>query len=629
MRQENNDASFEDFQEINNLMREGVRIACSTTDFPLALKRFTEAFPPLAPNMKALAAPDDAEAQRTLCFMLFREIWNRVPRPDHGFHPLPLPKQERNEPCQCGSGRKFKQCCAKLEDELPFDPKGLSLLGYVLEDMPTSAYEKLPFNYLSPEELAFVAGQWVATGRADLATFLLVPLLSQVKKLDARHETAFDTLGDAYLELGMPEQRIELVERMMKASDPTLRCAALHRRCTIDCDVGDWTAAWKTFAKAERLQPDNPALSHLEVVMLASEGRTAEAQARARYWMTRLARQGLISADDPLIDFLRMMSDDPEAVLAMIRGQALDDFDDEEVEWLMPLIGMLETLPEPACHYMLHPVNGDAGELEADQQLAALEQQWREVLPDDMDDPFGESEFYEQTEWIGWLTRNPLAWQSFAVLADVAAFIDNTPLPDGFEDTSYDMAVQLLTHAVLLLEVVIADNKAQGCRLAWGWLENRPALRLLASHIETVDDSDEELRLLEWLVGTLNPNDNQGLRESLARLLLDKDRALDVLALCERYPDDGLAATPYARVLALHQLGRLDEAAAALAVARQSRPKILSLLIADCPQAPELDFDSVTVGGDDEAWYYLMDWLPSWTRSGALDWLKRTASPGQ
>jgi hypothetical protein len=183
----------------------------------------------------------------------------------------------------------------------------------------------------------------------------------------------------------------------------------------------------------------------------------------------------------------------------------------------------------------------------------------------------------------------------------------------------------LLNHAFELLETVIADNKAQGCSLAWGWVENRPALRLLDNYINLLDDSNEELRLLEWLVGTLNPNDNQGLRDALARALLENGRAADALALCDRYPDDSLGAMPYVRVLALHQLGLFDEAAAALTVARLHRPKFLSVLLDANAPAPDLDFDSVTVGGEDEAWYYRMDWLPLWKRSGALDWLKKVA----
>jgi tetratricopeptide (TPR) repeat protein len=635
---DNDDIQFrsDNLQEIQSVMREGTRIVCGTSgsasDFPAALARFSEAFLRLAPKMNALAAADDAGSQRAWCFVLFREIWKHVPCPGHDFRPLPLPKQERNGLCPCGSGQKFKQCCAAHEVVIPPGTQGWNLLKYVLEDLPISSYEKLPFAHLSPHELAFVAEQWLEEGRAEATTFLLVPLLAEVKKLDARHEMAFDALGDAYLQLDMPEQRIELIEKMMQASDPTLRSAAMHRRCTIYSDAGDWTAAWKLFAKAERLQPDNPALSHLETIMLASEGRTERAKERARYWLARLAQPGPQSEDDPLLDFLRVMSEDPDAALAMMRDEGEDLADDsdgflnaEDLFAVLPLFALVQALPAAQCFYTLQPANGDAGPLRAHRELAALERQWRKLFQLDPEDPLAENNPWQNTEWLNWLAANPLAGQSFEILGDLSEFVEETPATGELGEAFYYMGARLMERAKSLLEQVIADNKAQGCRLEWAWEENRPALLLLENYIELLDDAAEETRLLEWLLGTLNPADQQGLRESLARVLLENGRAADALAWCERYPDDDLAAMLYARVLALHQLDRLGEAAAALAVARAKRPLALSALLAADPAEPDLDFDTVTVGGEDEAWYYRMDWRSVWERLEALDWLEQAA----
>lgn len=629
---QDDDVEFNDKStaEIDRLMREATRMVCGTRDFPTGLARFIEALPTLAPQLALATAENDAESRRALCGVLFREIWNRVPRPDNGFRPLTMPRQERNNPCQCGSGKKYKHCCGRFEDAVPFDAQGLSLLKYVLEDIPETAYANLPFRHLSGEELAFVADQWLQEGRPDKVSFLLAPLLADVQKLDARHEAAFDMLGDAYLHLGMPDEREALVEHMMNAKDATLKCAALHRRCTMLSDAGCWPEAWQHFAQAQRLQPDNPALSHLEVIMLAAEGQTERAQERAKFWLVRLTRKDLVAPNDPLLNFLRVMSESPDAALAMMRGE-MDDEDDlfgASDEWAFALIDLLEDLPEPESRYALHPRNGDAGELEADRKLSALEREWGEVFPQDWEDRDDYSP-WEDTEWLEWLAANPLAWQSFRVLEDVAGVIDGGEVADDeVDDDLGEVEDSLLAHAATLLETVIARNKAQGCRLEWGWLENRPALRLLSAHIERLDDDQERLRLLEWLVSTLNPNDNQGLRESLARDLIMSGRAADALALCERYPDDGLGAMLYARVLALQQTGRLDEAAAALAQARKERPKILKTLLAANPRMPELDFIGVTMGGEDEAWCYRMDWLPVWKESGALAWLKKAAKGG-
>lgn len=622
------DTSDEDTSELDRLMRAATRIVCATRDYSVGLARFNQALPELAPDI-ADAAGVPTESGRSFANIVFREIWNRVPRPDHGFRALPLPKQERNSPCQCGSGKKFKQCCAQFEGAKPFDAQGLSLLKYVLEDLPQSAYENLPFRHMSPEELAFVASQWLEEGKADTVTFLLVPLLRDVSKLDARHEPAFDLLGDAYLQLGMPAERTALVGRMIQASDVTLRCAALHRRCTILSDAGDWDQAWRVFAEAQRQQPNNMALSHLEVVMLAAEGRTEHARERAKFWVAQLRRRGLVEPDDPLMDFLRTMSEDPEAALAMTRGEFEDDddfLDPDGDEWASALIDLLEALPAPACHYALQVQGGNAGELAAAPQLAALEQEWLGVLPAEWLEAGREFPLWEDTEWVGWLAEHPLAWQSFRILDDVAVVIGEAEAADEALNDALDrVEADLLAHAAQLLERVIAANQAQGCLLEWAWLENRPALRLLAGHIELLDDADEELRLLQWLVTTLDPLDNQGQRELLVRLLLKNARAADALALCARYPDDGLNAMRYARVLALHQLGRLADASAALAAARQAAPRILTTLIAVRPRQPDGDGDDLQPSADDEAWYYRMDWLPLWTELGALKWLKKVS----
>lgn len=628
---QDDDIEFDDESraETDRLIREATRLVCATRDFAMGLTRFIEVLPDLAPQLALATAENDAESRRALCSVLFREIWNHVPRPDNGFRPLPMPKQERNSPCQCGSGKKYKQCCGRFAGAAPFEAQGLSLLKYVLEDLPLSAYATLPFRHLSAEELAFVADQWLQEGHPDKVSFLLVPLLADVHKLDARHETAFDMLGDAYLQLGLPEEREALVERMLGAADPTLKCAALHRRCTMLSDAGRWSEAWQAFTQAQRLQPDNPALSHLEVIMLAAEGKIERAQERALFWLTRLTRQGLVEDGDPLLEFLRAMSENPEAALAMMAGEPDDaaDIFGASDEWALALIDLLEDLPEPECHYALRPKNGSAGELAADSILSALEQEWEEVFPqvgEDLDDVSP----WEDTEWLDWLAANPLAWQSFRIMDDVVAVVDGAETEDDVDEELLEMEDKLLAHAATLLEAVIASNQAQGCRLEWGWLENRPALRLLEGHIDRLDDDGERVRLLEWLVTTLNPNDNQGLRENLARLMILRGRAADALALCERYPDDGLGAMLYARVLALHRLGRLDAAAAALAEARRQGPKILKTLIAARPRMPQLDVDTVEIGGDDEAWYYRMDWLFLWQELDALAWLKKAAKAG-
>jgi hypothetical protein len=246
-----------DYTEIDELLRSAVRFALADTDFESALKSYCKLLPIVAPSLVTQMPPGE-EAQRALAFAMFREVWNRVPRPDHDWRPQSLPKPERNGLCPCGSGRKYKQCCGPLAGASPLGGEGLSLLSYVLERIPQTQYKTLPFNRLSPEELGHVASQWIEQGRHAEAVALLQPLFAHPAKLDARHEYAFDMPCDGYLELGHPIKRLRLAESMMQSPDRVLKSAGMHRRCTILADKGDYPAAWKLFKEAQRIDPDNP-----------------------------------------------------------------------------------------------------------------------------------------------------------------------------------------------------------------------------------------------------------------------------------------------------------------------------------------------------------------------------------
>jgi tetratricopeptide (TPR) repeat protein len=229
----------------------------------------------------------------------------------------------------------------------PFAVEGMSLLSYVLERVPKGQYKNLPFNNLPPEELGHVASQWLDQDRIEEAVALLQPLLADPAKLDARHEYAFDMLCDAYLELGQPVKRMRLAESVMQTPDRALKSAAMHRRCTMLADNGEYLAAWKLFKEAQRIDPD---------------------------------------------------------------GDGVDPWAD--------------------------------------------------------------------TEWQDWLAEHPLAWDSFAILEDLVISTDYAVFDDDELEGQLDAFVEaLLARALVLLRLNLRKYGADACKLEWGWIENRPALR--------------------------------------------------------------------------------------------------------------------------------------------------------
>lgn len=545
------------------------------------------------------------EPLRAFCLHLVRYLWTHMPDPELDFRTRQLDKPQRNRPCPCGSGRKYKQCCQFLEEMTRQFPR-ISLLPYVLELIPRKRFRDLSVSRLNPEEIAQVAYEWYEADRLEDAEALLEAFFKQADKLDHRAEPAFDLLMDVYLALYRPRKRQRLLKQVLASSDRQLRVAAMHRQCVMLSDEGDFESAWDVFREAQRLDPDNPNLSHLEIVLLIADGRQDEAAERARFWIARLKRANAEEYAE-LIALLEQFAKDPVSATL-----GLSD-DGEAVERLESL---LARHPETQCHYSLDPVDGDAGPLRAKSELAELEARWSGLLSDN---PFD----VEIAKLIDWLAAHPKALDSFAVLQGIVLQLDELDLPVPLDR----IRRSLLERAETLLHQVISANRAEDCQLAWGWLENRPALWLVGE-LATVlieDDPKRAAELMEWLVMTLNPNDNQGLRGPLAHLYVQLAEPEKAVALTDRYPDD-FADMQYARALALYATGEKGRALQALDDARRRFPKVLKTLVAKNPKMPaNLNPYGITMGGEDEAWIYRMSYRRIWESANALDWAEKVA----
>lgn len=623
-------------EQLAALLRMGVALALDEKDFAQALERFDAAVPELYPELAGGIA--EGLPRKPFSMALLRDIWGRVPRPDNEWRPRPLPKPERNAPCPCGSGAKFKACCADMPP-MPFGPR-LSLLSFVLERMPLESYAGLPWKRLDPEELAFTARQWVDDGEFETAQALLEPLLADLSKLDSRHEDAFDELGNLYLETGEDEQRVALVRRMQTAPDSVLRAIAWQRWASMCADRGEREASWEAFATAQKIDPDHPALAHLEVTMLLAEGQIERAQSRAKFWARRLERRQDVNPE--LIALLDECAKDPRRWLRGIENgdfgseedlpeEDFDDLEDDEdvlldtagVERFLALLDM----PEPECRYRLEPRGDSAGELIADAALADLEAEWREISPLADEDEDTAGDIWEDLDWVDWLEAHPLALQSFAVLEALLDVIDEIPFGGDEYNEQIDQGYDAIpAHALALLRLVIAKNGAEGKKLEWGWLDNRPALRLVETAAYEVSDPKERIEILEWLVYTLNPEDNQGNRDSLLHTHLREGEPERAWKVCEAFPGDGLTGMRYGRVLTLFQLGRREEAELAWREARKAAPEVAKLLTAKArPKETEYADEFTAEGSEDEAWSYFMRTEELWKTSGARAWVRKLA----
>lgn len=598
-----------------------VRVALRHEDAEAFLAWGASHLPQIAPGLFAQAIDD--QAARRLARALARALWNAIPLPSNRYRPRPLPEPGRNDPCFCGSGTKYKHCCGGHGlPPLTIPPE--MTLAALLETLPATRLRTLAREQLSPEVLGHVASDWVERGEATRAVALLEPLFADVTRLDARAEIAFDALADAYFRLQRPKKKDALIARLCAARDPVLRTAALQRRCVVLADLGRYAEAWKVFGEAQRTDPEHPAFAHLEITLLLEQGRTQEAVERARFWAARLRRR-----PDPerahLLAFVDEVSADPHTAMMKITGART------------PALARLHALvaafpaPTPTVHTLHRDPQGRVvlALSEAGRTLVA---KWRKHFP-----PLAASltavqpdagpfawEARTASRWLDFLDRTPRAFDVIEVLDDLVLALHQ--LPEAAMAWVRALVVgPLLQRAVLLLDRTLDTQGAHGAEMPWLAWDNRPALRLVANLIYHHLDCDADaaaLPLLERMVYTLNPNDNHGLRELLARIYLQRGEHDKVLALAARYPDDHMVGIVWNRVLALYRLGRRAEADAALARARRQSPNVYRFLCAEHVTPPRLTPGYVSYGGRDEAWHYREDCLALWHEGGAQEWLK-------
>lgn len=255
---------------------------------------------------------DDDDLRRRLGLALARSVWQASPSPAHGFASPLLPTPQRNEPCYCGSGFKFKQCCEPLSRNVPL--RDANLLGEVLRLLPRTQWKALPDSRVDVDRVAHVAGEWQARGESTSVLALLEPWFQRDDAFVARRELLLDLLTNVYSDLGKPRKKAQLLERAVRYGDRTVKSAALQRLASIASDRQDFARVWALFREAEQIDPEAISLSHLEVTLLLNEGREAEARVAARRWIARLGRR-----NDPglrgLIEHLRELERDGMAVL--------------------------------------------------------------------------------------------------------------------------------------------------------------------------------------------------------------------------------------------------------------------------------------------------------------------------
>jgi len=172
-----------------------------------------------------------------------------------------------------------------------------------------------------------------------------------------RGEDAFEVLMGTLLNLGQETRREQVVQAVIAHStDKNLATSARCRRVVMLTDRGDYAQAWTVFHEAQRLNPNDPQLWHLEMLTLLGEGRDEEARVRAPLLAARARKLGFPDLEHGLLDLGRKGL---AAVAGLGAGLGADNemLDDEEQSWV-ELLSSAPTTQDAAHCSSLYTVSG-------------------------------------------------------------------------------------------------------------------------------------------------------------------------------------------------------------------------------------------------------------------------------
>jgi tetratricopeptide (TPR) repeat protein len=204
----------------------------------------------------------------------------------------------RNDPCPCGSGRKYKHCCGLLaaaEGAVP--ARGASPPG-------------------EPQGLIDAANRFRARGRPREA----VPLYRRALEIDPHSAEAHNNLGNAFLELGQPQEAADCYRRALtvKAGSAEILCNLANALW----QLGQQPEALNATERALALDPHSSMAHNILGLLRAASGQRAEAVASYRRSLALNPRY--VEALNNLGNVLRDLGQRHEALPCYRRAIELD-----------------------------------------------------------------------------------------------------------------------------------------------------------------------------------------------------------------------------------------------------------------------------------------------------------------
>jgi tetratricopeptide (TPR) repeat protein len=640
--------SLKDPIDFEALMPLALRAALTTQRWPDFLRWMKDAIAHFMANPQR--HPDPEGLQRALGLVLARSIWNLLPLPRNDFAPDPIAEPGRNEPCPCGSGFKYKQCCAGAPPVVPLDRS--TIWFYALQAFkPADRAAALASRHLSRTALADYARERLEEG--------------QVK---------------AVIDLLLPQFEPAVHPRSQLRSDAWQRLACIYM------DTSRGAQAWEAFRSAQRDQPNDPALGMLEVQLLMAEGKVDLARERARFHRAQLRRRQS-DVSDELLEYLDDLARDPAAAMSKVAmrteggaGERLASWIDRvrnrplpayEVSAEVPsteptetaagirkhlqalgvrgdslesavqdMVRQLQSMPPPPADELADAETDDSAAhglftLQAPKSISLLSSPWHSIF--ELDKPFSVQHlpfdagdiWQPDTEqsWCAFIDSHLEAFDSIDILDDLATAAALHPQGNQLW-MAERLALPLLERAVAILEAAV-DLRPE-VELPWGIADHRPALRALfrLAELEAARGHDQRRQQLYELLLRINPGDNHGVRFWLANDYMSRGEISACLKLCSAFSDDPAPELRFNEALAHFRQGSLRSAGLALERAHREVPRLVRFRLPARVRKPPMHEQGVTLDGDDRAWLYREAMRVTWQNTpGALQWVKKALGP--
>jgi tetratricopeptide (TPR) repeat protein len=371
------------------------------------------------------------------------------------------------------------------------------------EELPLEQVEAMGASGRVPRSiLGLVATSLLDDGDPEKALALVRPLFERPERLDDRDAASLNTLLEAYDALDLQEERWSEAERLAGALRPPLRAVLWESQARAYAVEGEMEEAWKALDRARQDDPEGPALGPLEVSLLLAEGRTTEAQERARYWRGRLGEGDL---SEQGFEFLARVGENAEET------QLRFSLGDEVTEGIHRLEEWLARNEPPADLYGIEAVGDDPaeGRLVPAGSLQALEAGFEAAFYPPLADPEAGEEEEEDWDpwdedragqWLGFLLEHPGALDSVDILEDVAHAVSEI-VTDRYGFLDRPLLRPLLDRGLAILRQALAAHP--GITRLPGELEpNGSALALIvaaAAQAHRLGEADQARERLEWL----------------------------------------------------------------------------------------------------------------------------------